>query len=640
MATPDELIDDARVYASLTLAGATGALNSAINAVQSLGNGIPLNPVTPPDLVVAPPEPGDPGSVPTYSGPLYMQPRFDVDKPNLRNISNAGAGSAPTKVTIPSFYFPDPPSVVEANGQLLANPPVTTDLPDIPTPPDLLAEIAGITPPEITPIVIPEAPQYIPPTFDGKRPLFEAELPEDLDQVYKEQYETSSAVMRDVINGELERFIDKYFPEFHNSMAAIESRLQTYLAGGTALTPAVEDQIFNRAVDKVNAETRRAVEAAYDTAAKSGFTIPPISLLAAAQAAEQAGHDNNSRAAVEIAIKQAELEQQNLQFAVTQSIALRQIAVNAGLNWAGTVVQVNGQALQYARDVVDQLARAFDLAAKYAEIQARLYEADAAVYRVRLEGAMALIEAFTAEVNALKVVAEVDKARVDAYTARIGAVQAEADVYRAMISGYTAQADIERTKVSIYQAKVDAYAAQVNANTAKYQGYEALIRGKTAEVQAWSERVRAYSAEVSAYGERIRAESARIQGEVAENEALTRQYVAEIDAFRALVAAEAEQVRANVDSYQATIAAFNAKANAISEKSRAEVASFQAAQSALIEAARFALEQLQESNRMLIARADGMARISTAAAAQYAQVASSSLSGMNSLAANVKTTRG
>ena len=57
---------------------------------------------------------------------------------------------------------------------------------------------------------------------------------------------------------------------------------------------------------------------------------------------------------MDIAVKQAEIEQANLQFAVTQSMNLRQVALQATQAWAGNLLQINGHPLSQ-QDVAEFL---------------------------------------------------------------------------------------------------------------------------------------------------------------------------------------------------------------------------------------------------------------------------------------------
>lgn len=633
MTTASDLINDARTYAHDSQQSAVEQLGIALQTI----NDMPSPPVIGPlPMAINPPAIGDPGSVPAYTGAHFERVPFDGVKPDLQPVSALVLPTAPgpAPAAIP-FVDPAKPTAQPGNEALIASPPSVNPLDAIPAMPDLMGEIRGIVKPVLTPIVIPTAPTYAAPEFFGVRPTDPGAPPSGLDATLRAQYDQIGPVMRAAVTDQLDSFLDREFPQFRSGMAAIETRLATYLAGGSALSPATENQIFARTLDKMNAEAKRAQQETWSKAARAGHTIPGAILLNQLKDVDQARRDNNSRGAIEIAVKQAELEQQNLQFAVTASASLRHTAINAGLAYYSGLVQLNGQALEYARSVVDTIVKAYDIATKYAEVQARIYESDARVFEARLHGAMAELEAYEHQIRGLEAQANVDTARVNAFRALVESVKAEADVYRAQIEALLAKSSIEKLKVELYQARVQAYAAQVNAYTAQWQGYEAAVRGEAAKQQASAEQQRAFQSEVAAYSETVRALAVEIDSQVKTNESKMHGYGIEAQVYAAVVSAESEAVRAEILSYDETIKAFIAKSAAIADKSRAETARFETTQRAIVEGSRLFITTIQEAYRADITRIEAAAKVSEITGESYSKLAQSALSGMNSLAAQV-----
>jgi len=631
---PVMLINDARRFAGLQLDNADAASSSARGALAAISDGgvyqaIPVE-IEPPFVV-------DPGVPPEYHGSRFSPQKFGKSLGGLREIGNPTVqptyGTAP-KVEV--FNKPDKPPGDTADATLLQNVPVLLPI-SVPGAPDLLSEIHGITKPDIISITIPDAPIYVAPEFTGTRPVFDAEMPTDLDATMRTQYQTISPVMRDAVTSQIDAFIDHEFPSFRSGLAKIEDRLNTYLNGGSALSAAIENAIHSRTLDKTNREGRRAADTAWKDAAKAGYTMPTAYLLAKKQDIDQMRRDNNARAAIDIAVKQAELEQHNLQFAVTQSASLRQVAISSALSYYSGLIQINGQALEYARSIVDAIVKAFDIAARYAEVQTRIYEAEANIYSAKLRGALAVFEAYNAKIRGLEAQSNVNLAQVQVYKARLDAVMAEANVYRAEVDGALAKATIERAKVDIYQARVQAYGAQVNASTAAWQGYVAACQGESAKVSASAEAVRAWTAKVNAYSAEVSAKGNEIQAIATSNEGKARAFSAEASAFSAQVQAESASVQAEIASYDETLKAYQAKASVIARRSETQIRAYEVALRQLENQAQMQFQYLQEANAMRVAKATGMARISQSLAAVHGASAQAALSGMNSLA-SVSTT--
>jgi hypothetical protein len=442
--------------------------------------------------------------------------------------------------------------------------------------------------------------------------------------------------MQDSINAQIDSFLDREFPEFRSAMAAIESRLDTYLQGGTALTPEVENAIYNRTLDKNDIDARRASADAWSKAAKAGWSMPTALLLAQQSDIDKARRDNNARAATEIAIKQAELEQANLQFAVTQSINLRKVAVDAAMAYYSGLVQINGQALEYARSIVDAIVKAYDIAVKEAEVKARLYEADARVYDSQLKGAIAIIEVYESQIRGELAKVEVNKAEVDVYRAQLDAVKTEAEVYKIQVEAAEAQIDIEKAKVDLYKAKVDAFVAQVNGFSAQWNGYAAAVSGERAKIEAAGEQVKAYAARVQAYEAEVRAKSTEIEARLAVNTQRLNSYKAHVEAYSALVSAEARGVEAEVGSFQSSVQAYKAQADAEAAQAASELAIYEVALRGIQEAARLQFSYTQHRESVDMAKAAAIGTLAGAIGDIYAKTAMSSLAGMNSLAAKTE----
>lgn len=635
-ATPEELITDARNYAVTVTSAGTSALNSAINVIGQVGQGYIAG--QGPRVDIRPPQPFNPADVPVYDGMRAEFKAFTGQKPQLSDPGNfnppPGPGAAPP---VPAYI--DPVSyrpTGNADTTLLQGIPIVDD--DVTLPPTPTIDIDGIPEPVLIDVDIPDAPVFREPEFLGVRPEFNTPAPTDLDDTMRTEFSTISPIMRDAINAEFDAFLDREFPQFRSGMAAIEDRLAIYLQGGTALTPTVENAIYNRTMDKNDVDARRAASEAWTKSAKAGFTIPPALLLAQQIDIDKARRDSNARAATEIAIKQAELEQQNLQFAVSQSITLRKIAMDAAISYYGGLVQLNGQALDYARSIVDAIVKAYDIAVKEAEIKARLYEADARVYEARLKGAIAVIEVYEAQIRGELAKVEVNKSLVDVYRAQLDAAKTEAEVYRIQVEAVKAEIDIQKAKVDLYKAKVDAFVAQVNGYSAQWQGYVAAVTGERAKIEAAGEQVKAFGEKVRAYEAEVRARATEIEARAAINTQKLQAYKTEVEAYSALNMGEARGVEAEIASFQSSIAAYKAQADAEAAQAASELAIYEVALRGIQEAAKLQFAYTTHREKVDMAKAEAIGALAAQIGNMYAATSQATLSGMNSLAANTKTT--
>src|SRR5579862_1560985 len=326
------------------LSAAASQFGLAIQLLQGLATE-PLGTDTLPKINITPPAPGDPGLPPVYNGAPFDPPQFSAVAPTLQTPPPLIMPDDPGQIPSVLPYNPPLQPGGSPDDTLLQGVPAVTDDLDVPAAPDLLGEIQHIAVPDLIPLDIPDAPTYQPPAFDGVRPIFDAVAPTDLDVTFRQQFDTISPAMRAAVESQFDAFMAKNFPDFAPGLAAIEARLQTYLAGGTALSPDIEDAIYSRTQTKIEADGRRKREQNWGEAARAGHTIPNAILINLQSELEQAGLQEGGEAAREIAIDQAKREQDNLQFAVRQSTDLRKIAIDSAVMYYGHLATLNGQAI-------------------------------------------------------------------------------------------------------------------------------------------------------------------------------------------------------------------------------------------------------------------------------------------------------
>lgn len=574
----------------------------------------------------------DVGEVPQYQGAQFEAPQTPGAAPETLPLPTLELGEAPGLGAVkPTFVLPSTPSELQGFEGVA---PTMSAL-YVPPAPDALSNL-NIEPPTLTEIVVPAVPQVALPEFDAQRPDTDLQAPTDFVAQYRLDFRDQGVALRNDLEGAVDAYIAKINPRFTEQMAAIEDRLAAYIRGGSGLTPAVEDAIYGRALDKTNIEYLRTRDTIYEDSARRGFTLPTGAVLSAVTQARQAAADNNARAAMDIALKQAELEQNNLQFAVTQSMQLRQMVIGASQQWAGNLVQLNAQALQFAQGVLQATVELYDIKVKIVQARVEIYRAEAQVYEYRLKAVLAAYDVFKSQVDALRAQVDVDVARVQAFTSQVNAYGALANAYKAVIDGVATKAQIEKLRVEAFGAEVQAYSAKVAGKTAEWQGFRAQVEGEVAKVDAYKAEVQAYGQEVEAFKTKVQAKAAQIQAVGQTNESAARTYTASVQAYTALVQGQSAAVQAEIQSFDSTLKAFTAGASVKEAEARIKVenirSSGQVAVSAYAQQANVAIANAQMNYK----RSSDVANVAVSGANVYASMTSSALAGMNSMAAAIE----
>jgi hypothetical protein len=621
-----DLIADARVYTSDLTTQASNAMDDAIDSVRAIGYAIPG--YTDPVLPTAPTLPID-LTAPTLAPVDLTLPTEPTDPLVFQDIPSIELGTLPTLTAVaPTITLPTQPNQVADFTE--GAPVILTDFVFPEPPAELLQPL--FTAPVIADRATPIAPTVALPSFEGVAPTGMPDAPTDYEERYRSAYAEAAPETIAMVDGYVDAMMAKYNPQYHTQMAAIETQLSRYIAGGTGLSANVEDAIYERARDKGRTETRRAIDAAYNEAADRGFSMPPGFLLAATQQARQAGADNLSRSATDIAVSQAELEQKNLQFAVTTSIGLRSTMLNAALSYMQSLVTINGQALEYAKGRLSAIIEVYNSAVKAWGAKLDAYKAETAVYETRLKASLATIDLYLAEIKALETLTTVDRARVDIYRARIESLTALSNVYRAQIEAVGQRAGLEKIKLDLFSTKVQAFNVRVQAKNSEWQGYAASINGQSALSRLYGDQVQAYVSQLKGYETSIGAQTEVVRAASLTNQARATQYKAVLDVYTAVVGARGEVARTKLEVGKQQLLAFTAQVQASTSNASIRNDYYKTVSQS-------ALQSADLRFRAQIATIDSirnfgttLATLGTANAHIFSGIAGAALSGMNSLA--------
>lgn len=201
------------------------------------------------------------------------------------------------------------------------------------------------------------------------------------------------------------------------------------LAGGTGLSPAVEQAIWDRARSR---ETKLALaneDEIVRTSESMGFMLPAGVMVDQLRVAQQNYYDKVSDLSREIAVKQADLEQKNLEGAVA-----------AGTELEGKIIQIYKTEADVYGVQVNATAEIARLGMSRYESLIRAYESSVNAYKAKVDAERSRIEALSAQSRVL----------IDGYVAGTRAIEATANMYQGL---YAVQVkDYEAGQAIVLQA--------------------------------------------------------------------------------------------------------------------------------------------------------------------------------------------
>lgn len=350
-----------------------------------------------------------------------------------------------------------------------------------------------------------------------------------------------------------------------NLKAVLNARIQ----GGTGIPPAVEQQIWDRARDR---ETQIALAREQEVlrgAEALGFPLPSGVLAGQLADARREYQDKLSGLSRDIAIKQAELEQQNLKDSIQSALQLESTLLD-------DCYKLEMLAFEAAKTAADQAIAAHNAGLEHFKALLDGYRAYAAAYDTVVRAELNKVEVFKALLQAEEVKASINKSLVDRYRAEIDGRMAAVEIYKARVSAAQTLVELERTRIQAGGEQVKAFVATVNAETAKADLYKTRVGAETAKVGAVEAVARAYGAKVGAQAEKARVEVAKFQALVTAKGLEWDGWKAKLQAATARVEAAARQSSVMVDGYRAGAHAAEAQAGAYMRRWEADIKQYEA----------------------------------------------------------------
>ena len=242
--------------------------------------------------------------------------------------------------------------------------------------------------------------------------------------------------------------------------------------GGTGLTPAIEDAIWNRDLERNEQTLEDSTDKTVQVWAKMGFSLPD-GMLAHSIAELQKEYLNRSiDRSREISIKQAELEQTNLFKSIELASGLMAHVIGLEIEYEKLVLQAQEFTAKYANEYIDMQIKAY-----MAQVDA--YKAKAQVYETLIRAEIAKVDLYKAQLEGQKLIGDINQQTVQIYSERMKAIAILIDAYKSEIQAMTAELEMEKTKIEANKLQFDAWAKKADVVIAKYNGEVEMFKASS-----------------------------------------------------------------------------------------------------------------------------------------------------------------
>ena len=478
--------------------------------------------------------------------PPQTTPVMPIEAPDLTDISLNPPSAPNLGITLPAppaYSMPQAPSLDAVTvpdapnftvGVVPTRPPVdlSVQLPDAPMLPEYtLAQLESINVPTFTPPVLP--------TFDEQAPMFDAVAPNVALNFTEPVYESEN---------------------FDDVLATIK-RINT---GGLGLAPGIEDQLFERARSREDRTAMKETEAAHDTFAGRGFVAPPGALQAELSNIRERNQLQANALQRDILIRVADVQIENMRFAVTQGLAAEEILTRIFLNAAQ-------REFEAARFAVESLLSLYNTKVSIFNAVVSAYQTRAQVYQTILNGQLANLEVYRIQLDGERLKGELNQQKVQIYTALLQSVQSEVEIYRAQVQAAQTKVEAGRTAIEAYRADVQAFAETVGTERLKLDAYRTRVDAEVSKSQVNQARASVFSTLVQANQAAVNVWSEQARVEIARVGAASQSYGATIEGYRAGVQAQLGRVQAQSDVQRTVLQSTSVQNEAIRATNEAAI---------------------------------------------------------------------
>jgi hypothetical protein len=380
----------------------------------------------------------------------------------------------------------------------------------------------------------------------------------------------------------------------------VRNRVSSMLDGGTGLPLAVVTALRDRAYAANDVEDMRSVQQAIEEYGARGFTEPSGILNKRVTEVRQNNQNQRNSLSRDIYIQDEQIAVENLRFAVTNGIALESKLMDI-------FIEMSRLELEAAKTAVDVVIRIFDSEVRLANLELDQFKADADVFRALIQADLAEVEVYKAQIDAQRLIGELNQQLVAIYREKVSAILAKAQVYEAQVRAVEAQSRINVSIVEARRAEIQAFAEQIAAFSAQWDAYGKQIESDVSKARIYeiSENVYATRAKVWADINTNLIDQKRLS--LDQDKLSLEAWKAKLDKITFIIDSQLKRIDAQVRVYEALLKKYQADAtieqvavDANAKQIELYTAQERAAVDTAIETARINIGQLNAETQVLL----------------------------------------
>jgi hypothetical protein len=472
--------------------------------------------------------PADTTPMPVYEAPPGVIP----DAPtlvSLHTIDNPALPAVPTLNTTGLFNQTAPSSVMPDWNE--ANPALHVD--------EIYNELAALAAPilrdvdipSITPLTIRTAPELVLPDYELVATPEAIPAPENYAAYMQSRYDKALPEMKAFVDDIVDGWVTKFAPEYYAQKDAITAKIAAGLEG-EVLPDQFEAALYSRSRARVETEYKAAEKTVTEQGARKGFMIPPGAVVSALNKARVEGAKALAGNSTEVYIERRKMEVQHLQFVMTMAAAQIQSVRNLAVQYAQHGLGLIGAANNQSVELANKLITVFEHERSRHEFSLAIMKALNDQYEVRLKAALAGLEGFKTELEALKLQKDVEFKQIEGAKLQVEVQQILVNRYSAMVDAIAKRAVVDELKIKEYGIRADVFKTNIQARLAAFEAYKASLDGDKAKLSGELAKLDLYEGQLKAASLGVEVQSKILDADVKTNAARLGQYEAQLDSYK------------------------------------------------------------------------------------------------------------
>jgi hypothetical protein len=547
MADIDEILTRAVTNGNRFAEDADRAVGAAISATNG-------------GITLRPPQIGEPGEIPEidleFEIPIftgtYEAPANNVVRPSFEEIHNIKDTRYPSRPNISTdlLFLQRAPST-SAIGTFNRDAP-TVDIEGLQDDIDGFQkpDLQAIEDPVLTGVELRTVPSVDLPEFQQSVVLTQPGAIGDVTGAFKQGYDDILPGMQGFIDDRINQWYLEYAPDLKQCITVLTTKLKGDIENGTGISADFETNLYNRARSQARLEGVRVQQELEKGTARRGFSLPSGTLSAGRVQIHQREADAIARQAGEIAIERARMEIQHTQFAMGLLQSYTTAMTNSALQYAGIVVGINNQSLEYARELARTLVQIQDSNLANAKLNIDILNAESRIYETELKAALSIYEQYKIELETAKLTLDIDDQKIDIFTKRIDSQTVKISQYVALLDSVAKKAAIEKLKTELFGEELKVYLANLSGVETELNIYEAQLRGDDSKLKGQLAKLDVYNkdVEIANQQQQLKIEQIKLTASLNNNRATI--YNADIQEFQSRLKAASTTFDSDIKGHQ------------------------------------------------------------------------------------------